>query len=83
VFLLPLLAACGPTDLAGKTEGPLGYYELGWPIDACSADFPDPGTGAQVGDTLGQYTFTAQTGETVSLHDWCDHVVYIEIGYTT
>jgi hypothetical protein len=84
---MPLLALLfvGCAENAGGTHAaaPIGYYQGGWPIDACSLDFPDDGTGYSIGDVLPQHAFITQTNETAHLHDWCDHVVYIEIGYTT
>ena len=86
---LLLLSACGPIALGDGTGNdadpgaPVASYELGWPVDACAADFPDEGTGFAEGDVLGQVEMTAQTGETVKLHDFCNHVVYLEFGYFT
>ena len=84
--LLVLLVGCGQgllADGAAELEPPIGYYDAGWPIDACSVDLADGGTGYELGDVLPQSTFITQSGETAKLHDWCGHVVYIEIGYFT
>lgn len=88
VMYAPLLmagVACSPGSELGRDGAvdPIGYYESGWPIDACSTTFADEGTGYTEGDVLPQYEFIAQTGETVKLHDWCNQVVYIELGYFT
>lgn len=86
--LLSLLLACAPIEFGGGTDddstpSTIGSYELGWPIDACSADMPEAGEGHAVGEVLPQFRFQAQTGETVALHDFCNRVVYIELGYFT
>ena len=85
--LFNLLLACQPIEFGGsETENAaetLGSYEMGWPIDACSTSMPDEGEGHQVGEVLPQFHFFAQTGETVALHDFCNRVVYIELGYFT
>jgi hypothetical protein len=81
-----LLVACGPIHLgeAPTSDGPAGEYAIGgWPIDACSADLPEDGEGYDAGEMLPQYRFQSQTGETVALHDFCNHVVYLELGYFT
>lgn len=86
MFLLALLVGCADSDADDDDEPsdpPIGYYEAGWPIDACSTDFDADGTGYGIGDVLPQHTFVAQSDETVSLHDFCNQVVYIEIGYWT
>ena len=70
-------------DPSGGSAPPIGYYEGGWPIDACSADFAAEGTGFGLGDILPQAEFVTQTNEIARLHDWCGHVVYIEIGTFT
>lgn len=54
---LALMLACGPISLDGSSEvadnsDPLGEYELGWPIDACSTEMDDAGTGHEEGDVL-------------------------------
>lgn len=79
--MLLALFACA----ADKNAEPevIGSYEMGWPIDACSVGFDEAGTGHAEGEVLPQYSLLAQTGETVNLHDFCNHVVYIEFGYFT
>lgn len=80
MFLMMALVACGGADKDQlATDDVVGHYELGWEIDSCRNDIE--GTGQDVGDVLPQYEFLAQTGETVKLHDWCNHVVFIELGY--
>jgi len=50
-------------------------YEGGWPIDACRHDtFGD--------DTAQDFALIDQFGETVRLHDFCDHVVLL-VGCTS
>lgn len=78
--MLLLLTACVAT--VNFEPDVLGTYEMGWPIGGCSTSMPE-GTGNGVGDVLPQYEFLAQTGETVKLHDFCNQVVYIELGYFT
>lgn len=87
-MLYSLLLGCAPISLdpgddVAAAGDSLGQYELGWPIDACSAELDDAGTGHAEGDVLPQYTLEAQTGERVSLHDFCNRAVYIEFGYFT
>ncbi len=88
--MLSFALACGPISLGGGADddapvadAPIGTYEMGWPIDACSTDFPDEGTGHAEGDVLPQYSLLAQTGERVNFHDFCNQVVYIEFGFFT
>jgi hypothetical protein len=88
VLVLSLALACADGDRDRDDDGDrvdevIGTYEMGWPIDACSVDMPDEGTGYAIGDTMPQYSAKAQTGETVKLHDFCNQVVYLEIGYFT
>lgn len=66
--------ASGDSADTALAAGP--HYALGgWPIDACSADVA--GTGFAEGDTAEDLHFPDQYGEDVTLHDFCDHVVYI------
>lgn len=84
LFLSALACDADDDDRDDEAEAEvIGSYELGWPVDSCSVDMPDEGTGYAVGDTMPQYTAKAQTGETVKLHDFCNQVVYLEIGYFT
>ncbi|GDX83586.1 hypothetical protein LBMAG42_53970 [Deltaproteobacteria bacterium] len=92
LLLAALALGCAPTDdddddapteadsAVTELESP---YALGWPVDACSLDFPEKGTGHAEGDVLPQYEMSAQTEERVQLHNFCNHVVYIEFGYWT
>jgi hypothetical protein len=59
-----------------------GTYQLGWPIGTCQDEVT--GTeGYKEGNTLPDYTWKAQTGEDVRLYDFCNQVVYLELGYFT
>lgn len=59
-----------------------GHYELGWPIGSCQDDVSGE-EGFTPGTTIPDYEMVAQTGETVRLYDFCNQVVYIELGYFT
>lgn len=54
-------------------------YELGWQIDSCRWDVEGEGVGE--GEVLASYSMRAQTNELVRLHDFCDQVVLIELGF--
>jgi hypothetical protein len=86
-LLTLLLLACEPIELGKSDTTPaadvVGTYQLGWPIDACRDDIPAEGEGHAIGEVLPQFHFQAQTGETVALHDFCNRVIYIELGYFT
>lgn len=66
----------GNTDPLDPVDNP---YDLGWRIDACRWDVE--GEGVAEGDVLNDYSMVSQTGETVRLHDFCDQVVLIELGF--
>ncbi len=92
LLLLPLALSCADSSRddddaddaePAATETPESPYALGWPVDACSDELPERGTGHDEGDILPQYELTAQTEELVKLHDFCNQVVFVEFGYFT
>lgn len=83
MFLLPLLVGCAAEVKTDEPSDVIGTYEMGWPIDACSETIDPEGTGHAIGDQLPAFSFLAQTGETVNLHDFCGRPVFIELGYFT
>lgn len=64
------------TDPADASDRP---YVGGWPIDSCRHDYPEGGTGVEVGDIAPNFELTDQYGDTVRLHDFCAHAVIIEL----
>lgn len=84
-MLLLLFTACmGTLPAAGSGDGDeiAGTYSMGWPIGTCQ-DQVSGTEGFMEGDTVPDYTMKAQTGENVRLYDFCNQVVYIELGYFT
>jgi len=56
-------------------------YLGGWTKDACRHDVQ--ATGNDVGQVAEDFALQDQYGETLKLHDFCDHVVLIEFsGFT-
>lgn len=72
-----LVGGCTAGGGDSAADVPIGpHYEPGgWPIDGCSADVV--GTGYAEGDIAESLTFPDQFDATLTLHDFCDHVVYI------
>ena len=62
------------TDPTDPNDHP---YSGGWPIDSCRHDLNPTGSFA-LGEVVQNYMFTDQFGETLRLHDFCNHVVLIE-----
>jgi len=50
-------------------------YAGGWTIDACRNDVASTGNGE--GEVAQDFDLPDQFGETVSLHDFCDQVIYM------
>lgn len=93
VALVPVLAlaACAPPTEApvpaggGNQEACIGDacdsgggdapYAGGYPKDACRFDVE--GTGFEPGEVLTNITAMNQYGEMMSVHDFCDHVVFL------
>ncbi len=76
-WLVPLLVGCGGknADDSGLNVPSEHYPEGGWTIDACHNDLVS--TGWAEGDIAENLSFDDQFDETIYLHDFCDHVVYI------
>jgi hypothetical protein len=73
-------AACDDTDDTDDTDGTDDTdqeetYLGGFPKDSCSADIE--GEGYAEGEVMENLVRMDQFGEMVSLHDFCDHVVWL------
>jgi hypothetical protein len=74
--------ACGKSmqllDVASCTlSAPLELsgYRGGWPVDSCAADMV--GTGDGLGEVAHDFALLDQHGDTVRLHDFCNHTVVL------
>ena len=60
------------TDPLDQDDHP---YSLGWPIDPCRDDLQPNGN--QIGQVTSNFDLLSQTGEMVSLHDFCGRAVFM------
>ena len=66
-------------DPGAAPEEPPFRYEGGWPIDeSCPERLANTDNfGNDAGDTPADFALLDQFGDTVHLHDFCDHVVLL------
>lgn len=62
----------GNTDPTSPDDHP---YTGGWAIDGCRNDITSTGTAE--GEIAPDFSLLDQFGEMVSLHDFCDRVIYV------